>query len=756
MKIRDILKEFAPGGSSGNGPFDYGAAIIMIGETFVDHYQDSAAGVDAAMIIAVGETFMNRGMMPGIKALFELDTQVYDHVLDELANEGFNVEQDIIAQRRKIPRDPKAGQLFAKARADWQAQAGDVYQVTGRWGTGSSVGQDIKARSEEEARQKFLASNPEYKFKSVDVKRRGGAAGIAEGKFDPRTGGQTPRDYSPDSDDFKTPQEYEQAAFRENPWQAVVVDRPGFLDFEVQLTNPLTQQQLNFIMRPVDMITSFGGGEITPDTFDVRDLQTGKTTQWDSGWGMPMHHTAAWFLFADDPYLQKELQKILAYYEKLGDEGENVPEMPGLVGGHQPAGQSFSSQDVIDSGATDLKAVPSAIAANKAAAAIAKAKAKKPDQDMAEGTMDDVELYGLRIGDTVKVRLKGQEAQGDIIDIFPNTQEVELLLRGALAGRTVTVDVRRTESLDEQIDIGSEWMSDTELDQYVPDQLEQEWRELVGYDMEGRPHPLWANMTGGYEPDVNDPQDRANMVKVANKWFAMKRIPGVRFLDVRDADDELEWLVQIGKQDVAEKAQLGSGLGTRRDRGKILRKWSQSRSGRPLGEQDMTNEFAPGGSGSGRGGRKIPRNPGSDPWGDDGDDDDREPPYKYPKPRHYAQSVDFFSQFEADHFDREDFDDATGVFKGYWGDTQIASFKFTDPNQTGPDDPGMGWYYEPDPSGGDGKVSRPAASVDNDARREEQKRQELSIIDMFLKSGQTPKPGSQIYALMQRHGMLED
>ena len=106
--------------------------------------------------------------------------------------------------------------------------------------------------------------------------------------------------------------------------------------------------------------------------------------------------------------------------------------------------------------------------------------------------------------------------------------------------------MRIRDILTEQIDIGSEWMSDTELDQYVPDQLEQEWRELVGYDMEGRPHPLWANMTGGYEPDVNDPQDRANMVKVANKWFAMKRIPGVRFLDVRDADDELEWLVQIG------------------------------------------------------------------------------------------------------------------------------------------------------------------------------------------------------------------
>jgi hypothetical protein len=90
------------------------------------------------------------------------------------------------------------------------------------------------------------------------------------------------------------------------------------------------------------------------------------------------------------------------------------------------------------------------------------------------------------------------------------------------------------------------WMSDTELDQYVPNQLFQKWRELLGYDRNGKPSALWVNMTGGYEPDVRDPEDRANMVRVANKWFAMKRIPNVKFFDVRDADDELEWLVQKG------------------------------------------------------------------------------------------------------------------------------------------------------------------------------------------------------------------
>ena len=106
--------------------------------------------------------------------------------------------------------------------------------------------------------------------------------------------------------------------------------------------------------------------------------------------------------------------------------------------------------------------------------------------------------------------------------------------------------------LPEQVDIGREWMSDTELDQYVPDELEKEWRELVGYDFEGKAHPLWINLTGDYEPDINDPQHRKWMVDVANKWFAMKKISNVKFFDVKDATDELEWLVQIGQQSVAE------------------------------------------------------------------------------------------------------------------------------------------------------------------------------------------------------------
>jgi hypothetical protein len=81
--------------------------------------------------------------------------------------------------------------------------------------------------------------------------------------------------------------------------------------------------------------------------------------------------------------------------------------------------------------------------------------------------------------------------------------------------------------------------------------------------------------------------------------------------------------------------------------------------------------------------------------GDGGDQD----PYGTPKPEHYSRSIDFFSRFEADHFDEEEMNDATGEFKGYWNYDgkmkQIAYFKFDNPKRTGSNHPGTGWYYEP-------------------------------------------------------------
>lgn len=42
--------------------------------------------------------------------------------------------------------------------------------------------------------------------------------------------------------------------------------------------------------------------------------------------------------------------------------------------------------------------------------------------------------------------------------------------------------MRSVEFVLENTNAGKVWMSDSKIDQYVPDQLSQEWRELVGYD----------------------------------------------------------------------------------------------------------------------------------------------------------------------------------------------------------------------------------------------------------------------------------
>ena len=144
-------------------------------------------------------------------------------------------------------------------------------------------------------------------------------------------------------------------------------------------------------------------------------------------------------------------------------------------------------------------------------------------------------------------------AQHNGVDAEVIWEDLETLTEDELYAFAVTSEpIMESQGVAEAVDIGKEWMSDTELDQYVPDRLQQQWRELLGYDMNGNPSAYWANLTGGYEPDVNDPQHRALMVKVANKWFTAKKIPNVKFFDVKDADDELEWLVQIGEQGVAE------------------------------------------------------------------------------------------------------------------------------------------------------------------------------------------------------------
>ena len=183
-------------------------------------------------------------------------------------------------------------------------------------------------------------------------------------------------------------------------------------------------------------------------------------------------------------------------------------------------------------------------AAQQAAIAISMKKAHKKPKN------EDVELAEeFDLIESIIERL----AEHNGVDAEVIWEDLETLTEDELYAFAVTSEpIMESQGMAEGVDIGQEWMSDTELDQYVPGRLQQQWRELLGYDEDGNPSALWANLTGGYEPDINDPQHRALMVKVANKWFAAKKIPNVKFFNVKDSDDELEWLVQIGEQGVAE------------------------------------------------------------------------------------------------------------------------------------------------------------------------------------------------------------
>ena len=99
--VAEGLNEFAPGGQEGNGPFDYGSAIVQIGEDYTELYNDDGDGADAARIIKVGKTFMDAGMTAGINAFYAMDTMVRDHVAEQLQDLGFNVRQDIYLPYRQ-------------------------------------------------------------------------------------------------------------------------------------------------------------------------------------------------------------------------------------------------------------------------------------------------------------------------------------------------------------------------------------------------------------------------------------------------------------------------------------------------------------------------------------------------------------------------------------------------------------------------------------------------------------------------------
>ena len=124
----------------------------------------------------------------------------------------------------------------------------------------------------------------------------------------------------------------------DNPWHVTDVDQVTETDFEVTLKD-LNDQQLNYIVRPVDFIEE-QPNRFRIDSMDVRDLQTGQTMHWHTGnaWRDNTGKIKPWvwifgaidYYFWHKPPLQKQLRNIIDYYLEAGEQGKNPDLMPGL------------------------------------------------------------------------------------------------------------------------------------------------------------------------------------------------------------------------------------------------------------------------------------------------------------------------------------------------------------------------------------------------------------------------------------------
>jgi len=138
MKIQDIiiesaLTEFAPGGSEGNGPYAYGMALKEMAKLYAeeDPGQPATSSVeqnssDAYEIDACADAFLTKGMEAGREAYMMIDDAVQEEMDSFLADQGFNVDNDIRDEYKKdVERynNSAAGQAASQA-AQSQEDAG--------------------------------------------------------------------------------------------------------------------------------------------------------------------------------------------------------------------------------------------------------------------------------------------------------------------------------------------------------------------------------------------------------------------------------------------------------------------------------------------------------------------------------------------------------------------------------------------------------------------------------------------------------
>jgi hypothetical protein len=140
MKIQDIitesyLSEFAPGGSEDNGPFAYGMALKEMAKLYAEgHFNFDISGStsasqnesDAYEIDECAEAFLTKGMEAGREAYMMIDDAVQEEMDSFLADQGFNVDNDIRDEYKKdVERynNSAAGQAASQA-AQSQEDAG--------------------------------------------------------------------------------------------------------------------------------------------------------------------------------------------------------------------------------------------------------------------------------------------------------------------------------------------------------------------------------------------------------------------------------------------------------------------------------------------------------------------------------------------------------------------------------------------------------------------------------------------------------
>lgn len=129
-----------------------------------------------------------------------------------------------------------------------------------------------------------------------------------------------------------------------------------------------------------------------------------------------------------------------------------------------------------------------------------------------ESVNENQELYGLRVGDTVRATVNGKTVQGDVIDIFPDSMEVELLLRGANAGRTITVDVRDTEAMNEQ-----GMAEGPGFDKWADDRVASQLHKLKPGMVQDRKTGKWYDPKKEFDKKMNSPEVMAQMKRMATK-----------------------------------------------------------------------------------------------------------------------------------------------------------------------------------------------------------------------------------------------